>query len=121
MHGDLGNMKLKSAIISVALVCSLVSLSSVCKAESFGFFFEDHGTSFSMRQSTDGHRAPPAPRGDTQHFNHPAPPSLIITQVTDHLTLMLHHHLHLDILDMVDQEDIMAGKQKKGRACTTFF
>ena len=52
MHGDLGNMKLKSAIISVALVCSLVSLSSVCKAESFGFFFEDHGTSFSMRQST---------------------------------------------------------------------
>ena len=74
MHGDLGNMKLKSAIISVALVCSLVSLSSVCKAESFGFFFEDHGTSFSMRQSTDGHRAPPAPRGDTQHFNHPAPP-----------------------------------------------
>ena len=45
-------MKLKSAIISVALVCSLVSLSSVCKAESFGFFFEDHGTSFSMRQST---------------------------------------------------------------------
>ena len=38
---------------------------------------------------------------------------LIITQVTDHLTLMLHHHLHLDILDMVDQEDIMAGKQKK--------
>ena len=44
---------------------------------------------------------------------------LIITQVTDHLTLMLH--LHLDILDMVDQEDIMAGKQKKGRACTTFF
>ena len=74
MHGDLGNMKLKSAIISVALVCSLVSLSSVCKAESFGFFFEDHGTSFSMRQSTDGHRAPLAPRGDPQHFNHPAPP-----------------------------------------------
>ena len=67
-------MKLKSAIISVALVCSLVSLSSVCKAESFGFFFEDHGTSFSMRQSTDGHRAPPAPRWDPQHFNHPAPP-----------------------------------------------
>ena len=74
MHGNLGNMKLKSAIISVALVCSLVSLSSVCKAESFGFFFEDHGTSFSMRQSTDGHIAPPAPRGDPQHFNHPAPP-----------------------------------------------
>ena len=67
-------MKLKSAIISVALVCSLVSLSSVCKAESFGFFFEDHGTSFSMRQSTDGHRAPPAPRGGTHHFNPPEPP-----------------------------------------------
>ena len=67
-------MKLKSAIISVALVCSLVSLSSVCKAESFGFFFEDHGTSFSMRQSTDGHRAPPAPRGGTHHFNPLEPP-----------------------------------------------
>ena len=67
-------MKLKSAIISVALVCSLVSLSSVCKAESFGFFFEDHGTSFSMRQSTDGHRAPPAPRGGPHHFNPPEPP-----------------------------------------------
>lgn len=39
-------MKLKSAIISAALVCSLVSLSSVCKAESFGFFFEDHDPPF---------------------------------------------------------------------------
>lgn len=27
-----------------------------------------------MRQSTDGHRAPPAPRGGSQHFNHPVPP-----------------------------------------------
>ena len=61
-------------VISVAFVCSLVSLSSVCKAESFGFFFEDHGTSFSMRQSTDGHRAPPAPRGGTHHFNPLEPP-----------------------------------------------
>ena len=60
-------------VISVAFVCSLVSLSSVCKAESFGFFFEDHGTSFSMRQSTDGHRAPPAPRGG-HHFHPPEPP-----------------------------------------------
>ena len=27
-----------------------------------------------MRQSTDGHRAPPAPRGGPHHFNPPEPP-----------------------------------------------
>lgn len=27
-----------------------------------------------MRQSTDGHRAPPAPRGGTHHFNPLEPP-----------------------------------------------
>ncbi|MCI5577421.1 MAG: hypothetical protein MR366_07730 [Succinivibrio sp.] len=107
-------MKLKSAIISVALVCSLVSLSSVCKAESFGFFFEDNGTSFSMRQSTDGHRAPPAQEAVTISI-HQSLQDLIITLSIAHLILMLHH-LHLDILDMMVPKDLIIIGKQKGRA-----
>lgn len=110
-------MKLKSAIISVALVCSLVSLSSVCKAESFGFFFEDHGTSFSMRQSTQmvtEHRL--LQEEDLTISIHQSHQNLIISLSIDHLILMLHHHLHQDILDMEGLEDLIIIGKQKGRA-----
>ena len=109
-------MKLKSAIISVALVCSLVSLSSVCKAESFGFFFEDHGTSFSMRQSTQmvtEHRL--LQEEDLTISIHQSLQDLIITLSIAHLILMLHH-LHLDILDMMVPKDLIIIGKQKGRA-----
>ena len=109
-------MKLKSAIISVALVCSLVSLSSVCKAESFGFFFEDHGTSFSMRQSTQmvtEHRL--LQEEDLTISIHQSLQDLIIKLSIAHLILMLHH-LHLDILDMMVPKDLIIIGKQKGRA-----
>ena len=109
-------MKLKSAIISVALVCSLVSLSSVCKAESFGFFFEDHGTSFSMRQSTQMVTEHHLLQEAVTISIHQSHQDLIISLSIDHLILMLHHHLHQDILDMEGLEDLIIIGKQKGRA-----
>ena len=110
-------MKLKSAIISVALVCSLVSLSSVCKAESFGFFFEDHGTSFSMRQSTQMVTEHRLLQEAVTISIHQSLQDLIITLSIAHLILMLHHHLlHQDILDMEGLEDLIIIGKQKGRA-----
>ena len=108
-------MKLKSAIISVALVCSLVSLSSVCKAESFGFFFEDHGTSFSMRQSTQMVTEHHLLQEAVTISIHQSLQDLIITLSIAHLILMLHH-LHLDILDMMVPKDLIIIGKQKGRA-----
>ena len=108
-------MKLKSAIISVALVCSLVSLSSVCKAESFGFFFEDHGTSFSMRQSTQMVTEHHLLQEAVTISIHQSLQDLIISLSIDHLILMLHH-LHLDILDMMVPKDLIIIGKQKGRA-----
>ena len=46
-------------------------------------------------------------------IHHQSLQDLTIMQSIIDLTLMLHHLLHQDILDMMDQEDIMVGKQKK--------
>ena len=47
---------------------------------------------------------------------HQSHQDLIISLSIDHLILMLHHHLHQDILDMEGLEDLIIIGKQKGRA-----